>query len=95
MRPSEESNYKKMGISSATTENFMRKDSNQDLASKKYSNGRISEIDKSIEKDIELLKFTSRKTEEILERELSKNNYLNNFFEQKGLRPKAEEKITQ
>jgi hypothetical protein len=46
----------------------------------------MSDIDKSIEKDIELLKYTSRKTEEILDRELSKNTYLNQLFEQKGIK---------
>lgn len=83
-RPLEDSSYKSSAVTLMTPfhEGLVRKDSSssQNNIDKRYANSRMSDIDKSIEKDIELLKYTSRKTEEILDRELSKNTYLNQLF---------------
>jgi hypothetical protein len=37
------------------------------------------------------LRFTSKKTDEILDREMGKNAYLNQMFEQKGLKLPVED----
>lgn len=68
----------------------LKKESSQDFL-KKYSVSKLPEMDKSLDQDIELLRLTSKKTDQLLDREINKNAYLNQLFEQKGIRTTPEE----
>jgi hypothetical protein len=40
-----------------------------------------------IEKDIEKLKYASKRVDEVYQNEISKNYYFNKFLEEKGIKP--------
>lgn len=48
-----------------------------------------------MDQDIETLRFASKKTDEVIDREMHKNAYLNQLFEQKALKGPSEDKANE
>lgn len=82
--PFNDSFYKQSSTTLTNTDAASNKQPNRQDFQKQYATSKNLSF---IEKDIEKLKYASKRVDEVYQNEISKNYYFNKFLEEKGIKP--------